>query len=399
MKTCMSTSGRACRASARRSGFALAIVFVAAAALGSLRPTRVASQDHNFAGSVQTNYLWVATDPDAREQTFDGFTNELSLKVAVDFSDAVSANIKLCYGCHGVELGMAFTDLRVLDELNFRAGRFSPSFGDFPLRHDPANHLTADKPLPYDMGRMLRLREFNLSVLPAPYVDQGLEINGTHWFGDYLQLDYAAYLIGGLRGGQDAVDVDFMESRQPYYVDNNSEPAVGGRAALTWDATPDMMFTVGASGMAGHYDPKRELEYVLLGADLYARLYTLNLHAEYLVRRTQMALGDDPDSRFRYGPGGSGEYDDFFVKDGFYVEGNLPVTRRLELVARFDGLRRLGNVTINSPLRSRSVVLRYTAGVNVVFDGSVRLKVSGEVYDFSDFDDEVAANVGFVAAF
>ena len=168
MKTCMSTSGRACRASARRSGFALAIVFVAAAALGSLRPTRVASQDHNFAGSVQTNYLWVATDPDAREQTFDGFTNELSLKVAVDFSDAVSANIKLCYGCHGVELGMAFTDLRVLDELNFRAGRFSPSFGDFPLRHDPANHLTADKPLPYDMGRMLRLREFNLSVLPAP---------------------------------------------------------------------------------------------------------------------------------------------------------------------------------------------------------------------------------------
>jgi hypothetical protein len=34
-----------------------------------------------------------------------------------------------------------------------------------------------------------------------------------------------------------------------------------------------------------------------------------------------------------------------------------------------------------------------------VLDGSVRLKLSGEYYDFSDFDDELAFNAGAVAAF
>lgn len=377
----------------------LGLVLGAVALLGALTPGPAASQDHNFAGSIQTNYMWVTTDKDARKQTLDGFTNELSLKVAVDFSDAVSANVKLCYGCHGVELGMAYTDLRVADELNFRAGRFSPAFGDFPLRHDPANHKTADKPLPYDMGRMLRLREFNMSVLPTPYVDHGLEINGTHWFGDAIQFDYAAYVVGGFRAGADDVDLNFIESRTPYYIDNNSEPAFGGRMAWTWDASSDVMFTLGASGMAGNAAPERELPYVILGADFYARLFALDLHAEYLIRRTTMALGEDPDARFRYGPGDGGEYDDYFLKDGFYVSGTIAASSRFELVARFDGLRRMGNVTINSPLRRRSILLRYTAGFNVVFDGSVRLKVSGEFYDFSDFDDELVVNLGFVAAF
>jgi hypothetical protein len=64
-----------------------------------------------------------------------------------------------------------------------------------------------------------------------------------------------------------------------------------------------------------------------------------------------------------------------------------------------NGLRRIGNVLVNSPLHKRSIVLRYTAGLNVVFDGSVRLKLSGEYYDFSDFDDELAGNLGVVAAF
>ena len=46
-------------------------------------------------------------------------------------------------------------------------------------------------------------RELNLGILPAPYVDQGIELNGTHWFGSYVQLDYAAHMVGGLRAGQE----------------------------------------------------------------------------------------------------------------------------------------------------------------------------------------------------
>lgn len=368
--------------------------------LGALWPRDARSQEHNFAGSLQTNYAWVPTDKNARGQTLDGMTNELSLKVAVDFTDNVSANVKLCYGCHGVELGMAFVDMRVVDELNIRAGRFTPAFGDFPLRHDPANHRTTDKPLPYDMGRMLRLREYNLGVLPAPYVDQGIEINGTHWFGDAVQLDYAFHAVGGLRAGQDDLDADFIQSRSVYYLDNNSEPAVGGRLAFTFNVSDDVLITAGGSGMIGHLDPKRELLYWIAGGDLYLRLWSFDLHAEYLVRRTQYSLGDNPDTLFRYGPGKDGRYDDYFLKDGFYIEGNMPVTNRLELVARFDGLRRIGNVSINSPLRgSTSGMLRYTAGLNVILEGSVRLKFSGEFYDFTDFRDDVVVNAGVAAAF
>lgn len=383
----------------RRHASAVALACLLATLAAVWIPEGARSQEHNFAGSLQTNYLAVVTDDDAYKQTFDGLTNELSIKVAVDFNDNVSANVKLCYGCHGVELGMAFADLRVIDELNFRIGRFTPAFGDFPLRHDPANHRTSDKPLPYDMGRMLRQKVFNYGVLPAPYVDQGIEISGTHWFGDDVQFDYAVHAVGGLRASPDDMDLDFIQSRSVYYVDNNSEPAVGGRLALTVDISEDVLLTVGGSLMAGRPDPERERTYAIVGADLYLRLGDFDLHAEYMMRRQEFPLGDDPDSVFRYGPNADGEYDDFFLKDGFYVEGTLPVSSRFELVARVDGLRRIGNVTLNSPLRRRSGVVRYTGGLNVVLDGSVRLKFSGEVYDFTDFNDEVAINGGVAAAF
>jgi hypothetical protein len=384
---------------ARRPACALIAVCTVAAAAGLWLPEEARSQESNFAGSIQTNYLWVVTDPDARQLSLDGFTNELSLKVAVDLTDHVSANVKICYGCHGFEADMAFIDLRVADELNFRIGRFNPAFGDFPLRHDPANHRTSDKPLPYDMGRMIRLREYNMGVLPSPYVDQGLEINGVHWFGSTVQFDYAAYVVGGLRASAEAADIEWIESRSVYYIDNNSEPAIGGRLALTLDLTESILMTFGASAMGGHLDTERENSYMIAGVDVYLRLGEFDLHAEYLLRRTEMALGDDPDSRFRYGPNEDGEWDDRFIKEGFYVEGNWPLFTRLELVARFDGLRRRGNVLVTSKLREDSSLLRYTAGLNIVFDGSVRLKLSGEFYDFSDFDDEFAANVGAVASF
>ncbi len=376
----------------------VALSCVLAAALGALWPHHARSQETNFAGSVQTNYMWVATDVDARKQGFDGFTNELSLKAAVDLDDHISANVKVCYGCHGIEVDMAFVDLRVVDALSFRVGRFNPSFGDFPLRHDPANHRTADKPLPYDMGRMLRMREWNMGVIPSPYVDHGVEINGTHWFGRVLQLDYAFHVVSGLRSGEEDVDLDWMLSRSVYYIDNNSEPALGGRLAVTIDLSAFAMMTIGSSAMWGSQDPERLRKYMIVGFDAYLRIADFELRGEYLIRRTQMAM-QDADSRFRYGPVDGEAYDDYFLKDGFYVEAMMPVFDRLELVGRFDGLRRTGNVLVNSPLRYRSAILRYTAGFNIVFDASVRLKLSAELYDFSDFEDDVVANAGVVAAF
>src|SRR5207237_2426714 len=135
-----------------------------------------ADRARTFAGSLQLDYLAAPTEPQPRQSTLDGATVELSLKLAVDFSQSASANVKACFACHGFETGMAYVELRAADELRLRVGRMTPAFGSFPLRHDPANHLTSDKPLPYDMGRMLRRIDWNEGILPAPWVDTGIEV-------------------------------------------------------------------------------------------------------------------------------------------------------------------------------------------------------------------------------
>lgn len=397
MKSLLLTMCRLFRAADKRLLCLAAVLTVGV--LAALMPS-AEGQDRNFAGSVQASYLYVHDDDPSRDRALDGFITEMSVKVAVDFSDHISTNVKVCFSCHGFELAMAYIDLTVVDQLRFRVGRFNPSFGEFQLRHDPANHRTVDKPLPYDMGRMVRLREWNLGILPAPYVDNGLEVGGTHWVGNVLQLDYAAYAVGGLRGNSDGTDVDWIQQRSGafYYLDNNSRPAFGGRVSATLDlADVDMLYTLGASAMAGRYDPKSELTYQIGGVDFYARIKRVELRAEYLMRRTEMSLTQDPGARFKYGPGKNGKYDRYFLKDGFYVEAIVPVLPRFELVGRFDGLRRFGNVPVTSGLRKESAVLRYTFGGDVSLGYGVRIKLSGEYYDFSDFDDEIAGTVAVVS--
>jgi hypothetical protein len=372
---------------------------ILAAAAGLALGGAALAGDGNFSGSVQLDYLAVPTDEMARDFVFDGFTTELSLKMTVDVSDHIAVQVKACYGCHGVEFGAAYVDFQVTDDFRVRTGRFMPAFGDFPERHDPANHLTSDKPLPYDMGRMLRLREWNMSVLPAPYVDSGLQVTWAPRPGENVDLEMSAYVIGGLRGSNGGTDVDFAQSRSAalYYVDNNSRPTVGGRLAARF-GFGEALLALGFSAMYGTWDPANQLDALLLGADLVLRVDRVALRLEYLMRRTKMGLGDSPETDFRYGPGQNGQYDPYFLKEGFYGELTFPMWD-LEGALRVDGLLRTGNVAVSSPLRSKSAVLRYTAGINVPMFRDWRVKFSGEFYDFSDFDDEVALHLGVVGAF
>jgi hypothetical protein len=354
----------------------------------------------NFAGSIQLDYMAIPSEETGRKVALDGATAEVSLKLAMDFSRKISANVKMCVACHGVEIGMAYFDLRVSDEMNVRVGRFTPAFGEFPVRHDPANHRTSDKPLPYDMGRMLRAQDWNEGVLPAPWVDNGIELNGTHFVGKHLQTDYAIYAISGPRAGADPVDFDFKLSRsgEAYYVDNNSRPVLGGQVVASV-ITDNTTWSMGASMMRGTYDPEHRLPFAVYGAHFVARIGDVFLRAEYLLRRHKMSLGENPMERFRYGPGSDGAFDPYVVKDGGYAELEVPASKYLTLLWREDGLRRRGNVMMNSQMRSDSALVRHTIATAIALRQSLRLKVSYEYYDFSDYDDESVVHVGIAGPF
>ena len=364
-----------------------------------LAPSEALAVDRNFAGSAQLDYHYSSERSAAQPTgpTFRGFTLEAALKLSVDVTDRFSANAKICVGCHGLETDMLHADYRFADELSVRVGRFSPSFGAFNLRHDPANHRLSDKPLPYDMGRMLRLREWNMGVLPSPFPDNGVEISGTHWFGSKVQADYAAHVVSGLKGPASGTDLDFVQTRS--YVDNNERPSFGGRVALTNRFSQFRDATVGASVMHGTFDPKSALSYTILGADLSFRIDRTNFRFEYLVRRQDLDVSSLERFKYEVVPGG-----DYFLKHGGYGEVELPITRSLDVMGRFDFLFRSGNVSVESPLQARSGIFRYTLGLAYTLERGVRIKYSTELWSFSDpgligNQTAVSSHLGVAAAF
>ncbi|MBL8603063.1 MAG: hypothetical protein JNK72_14155 [Myxococcales bacterium] len=381
-----------------------AMVFTA----GVFLPFAARAVDFNFAGTLQLDYLFTPLSldrPPLGRRPFDGFTQELSLKVAADLSEHVTANVKVCYGCHGFEVGMAYVDYRLGGGVTFRAGRFSPSFGEFGLRHDPGNHRLPDKPLPYDMGRMLHLLEFDRSVLPAPYVDNGVEVLGHHSLGRAVTLDWAAHAVTGLRARSEApYDIEFTQSRQLPYIDNNARPSVGGRVGLQFRIAPRTDLTVGASTLYGPYDNNANLQYLVAGTDLWLRIGRSNIRAEYLYRRTDMAAGDQARFEQPLGPMGAALPASVAQhRDGWYIEWEQPVLRNLDLIVRWDGLRRSGNVRPNSPLDSEAGISRLTLGTHLTVSRGFRVKAAVEHYTIwglrEQNSQEIAAHLGVVATF
>ena len=371
----------------------VALVIAASAIAG-------ADTQRTIAGSLQLDYLAVPTDPDIHGSTLDGMTAEAALKMNIDFTSNASASVKVCFACHGFEAAAAYIDLRAADELTVRIGRFTPELGAFPQRADPSIHRSNDKPLPYDMGRMLRQREWNEGVLPAPWVDNGVELLGTR-FVEGGRVDYAAYILSGPKGTAGASDLDFISSRDPaqYYTDNNSQPVIGARlsGAIELD-NEGHAINLGASVMAGHYDPGRDLSFLIAGADASVNLAGVIVRAEYLARRTEVAIGNNPAARWKYGPGRDGRYDDDFVKHGFSTEAEVPIGR-VDAFARFDGLLRYGNVLAGSPLSSSARLLRYTAGAAIRLSANIRLKASAELYQFNDLGNDVALHLAVATPF
>lgn len=367
--------------------WAQAAVVMGPLLLGIFGGLQARAIERNFAGSAQLDYFWVPSEPtptmNQPRTVFDGFTSEVALKLAVDVSDRLSANVKVCHGCHGFELAMSYFDYRLADELNFRVGRFSPSFGSFNVRHDPANHATSSKPLPYEMGRMLRWADWNLGVLPSPFPDNGIEVGGTHWFADAAQLDYALYAIAGFRSDETVVDIDWSNSfsQSGYLVDNNARPALGGRSAVTFRFADTNDLTIGASLMYGTYDPQNRYAYTIAGADFATRLGRTQIRAEYLLRHQTFGV---PAGVVFQEAVPAGQTTQAFDKHGYYVEIEHAMTDSLGLVGRVDGLYRRGNVPVDSSLAPKAAVTRYTGGLTVAVVPGWRVKASGELWAFAN---------------
>jgi hypothetical protein len=351
---------------------------------GLLDARPAAAIERNFAGSAQLDYLLVPAEKSlpSDRTVLDGFTSEVAVKLAVDVSERLSANVKLCHGCHGFELPMAYIDYRLADEFNVRAGRFSPSFGNFNLRQDPANHAASSNPLPYDMGRMLRFNQWNLGVLPSPFPDNGVEVGGTHWFGEQAQVDYALYAVAGFKADVGSTDLDWSQSWSlaPFLVDNNGRPTVGGRAALTFRIRDVNDLTIGASAMHGTYDPENRFSYTIAGVDIAARLERTQIRAEYLVRHQTFEA--NPNVIFKLPVSASRVQS--FNKHGYYLEVERSFTDTIGLFVRADGLYRVGNVPVSSALAPRSAIFRYTGGGTLAVWQGWRLKASAELWAFSD---------------
>nr|MBK7069815.1 hypothetical protein [Deltaproteobacteria bacterium] len=65
--------------------------------VGVLSPFAARAIDLNLAGTLQLDYLFSPfgrSDPRPASHTLDGFTEELSLKLAIDISSHASANVK-----------------------------------------------------------------------------------------------------------------------------------------------------------------------------------------------------------------------------------------------------------------------------------------------------------------
>jgi hypothetical protein len=159
--------------------------------------------------------------------------------------------------------------------------------------------------------------------------------------------------------------------------------------------------TLGLSGMGGTYDPSNDLTYVIAGGDATLRLDKTTLRAEYLGRRQQFDTSDK--SRFKYVV--EEERGDFFMKHGTYLEVEQALSPEVDLIGRVDGLYRVGNVEAASELSRKSYVFRYTVGTAWAFEQGIRLKLSTELWEFSDRDAtsgrklELSAHAGVAGSF
>jgi hypothetical protein len=334
-------------------------------------------------GSLLTDPKFNDTMPD------EGFVGEFALHARVSAPKVgVSANMRICWGCHELELEEANFQWNPWPWMQVKAGRMSVNAGSYNSRHDFGVRRTITKPLTRIMGNMPRQTEFNHGVLPAPYVDNGAS----------LQFSYNSALIGiqtewfiltGLKGTGN--DIDFVRSRQ--FRDTNGEPSLGGRLGV------DLPFvSLNFSYLWGNYDPNSRRSYQVVSADARIRAGPITLEGEFAFRETEYT---DPDSK-----GGENE----FYKYGWWAQLTWNILEPLFVTAMVDTLyvKNMFLATFGpTPVESLAIagtddnhrIVRIVGGVGYTPWGGIMVRVNAEYWEFSDFHDAWVIQFGLGWAF
>ncbi|MDA1016606.1 MAG: hypothetical protein O3A00_19385 [Planctomycetota bacterium] len=337
-----------------------------------------------------------------------GFLAQTWIGVEWRPSGPLRARASACISCHRgrepgtpVELAEATVTLdlmqlvsrdctscdRTNSSLELEAGRFIVPFGTIAERSHPGALRTVTPPLIFNMGQNVYRGDIGEVVLPMPYSDEGVRVIGGFQFTDSLNATADFYVVNGLHGGNGGVD--FYNSRQ--YLDNNAEPAVGGRVTMGSRA-----LRFGASVMSGRHNPEgpgagdRSLNYKMAGVDAVWRLdKLLRVQAEYALRNTDYVL--------------TGARVDEEV-GGWAVEAEVLLCENpdLSFIARWDILnRRSQRVPPGSRLTDpRFAVERFTWGFNFGLPGGSHLMFNVEHWSMPELLSQVdVAGVRWVATF
>lgn len=333
-------------------------------------------------GTMLTDPAFEDTMPD------EGIVGEFAIRAGVTAPvEGLSAEVRTCWGCHEIELEDAYLQYRPGAWLHVRAGRMNLPLGAANDRHDFSVRNSVSKPLTRIMGNMVRQREFNQGVLPAPYVDNGLNVGGKLGLGGGFRLGWETFVVAGLKGFGN--DIDFVASRR--FRDVNGEPAVGGR--LEVDSS---VLTFGASYMWGNYDPDNRRSYQVAAADVRIRAGPVTIQGEIAWRQTEYTA-----------PGADNDEDEFF-KYGWWGQVLWEVVDGVALMASSDSLfvtdifLGANGPTPNEALAvtdDKNRILRFTGGVSYVPYGGIILRANGEYWEFSDFHDVWVIQVGIGWAF
>jgi cytochrome c-type biogenesis protein CcmE len=239
-------------------------------------------------------------------------------------------------------------------EASVKAGRFVVPFGAFAAMSHPGVYRTVTNPLMYIMGRTVNVAPPRRPVLPMPYADEGIDLETRLDICCDIAATLDVYAVNGLQAS--GPGISFFSSRS--YADNNSQPAIGGRATVG-----NRRMRIGGSVMSGQMQrdvTSPDLNYHFAGGDVVVRYEDIvRVYYEYAIRRN--------DSPF-----GRGE-----IVYGNVFEGELLLLShpKISLLARYDNLA-------HHDFAGELEIERFTWGINTVLPGGSFLSVNHERWNF-----------------